>query len=528
MVFFRRGFVCVAFALFFVVSLRHVQCLLVGPFSPMSPSRSRWRGDGLVVVRLYGVSKKQGSLLGGKEAVLRTKEEEARFRLLSRIFSWPAVLCALLLTVALEWSLPSSPFAAPSSTGSSSSPEAAREAVEEIWDTLNKYYYDSDALSRESWVSARLDLGMQAFRDPRSVRDVESRTLRTLRADKYTRFLDAKAYEAISKYDVLGVGLILTPEGDYAKVLSPPLPKSSADGARIKKGDLIRAIDDKALKGLSSFQYLDIVQDKEDIMLTFDDGRQVLLKRATSTEDAVAKTLITGDVGYLRLKNFNARAPKALADGLSNLRQRGAKAFVIDLRGNPGGAFQAAIDASALFLRPGSIVVNVIEKSNDALITANNNHQGSDELGEKGSDKSGVKGGSSSVFRTSSKVGGEKKEQQDDLPVEIWIDRGSASSSEVFAGALRDNCRAVLAGNDKSYGKGKIQGVFGLKDGGGLVITVAQYLTPDGTPIQGRGLTPDIPLPPKKKKNMQALPLPDLATLETDFYQTTTLCKDKE
>jgi carboxyl-terminal processing protease len=140
-----------------------------------------------------------------------------------------------------------------------------------------------------------------------------------------------------------------------------------------------------------------------------------------------------------------------------DLKSQGANAFVIDLRSNPGGAFQSAVDVASLFME---------NKVATYFVDGNN-----------------VK----TPFTTSS-----KNVVVDEVdPIVIWIDRGSASASEVFAGAMHDNCRAVVMG-DRSFGKGLIQSVFGLENGSGLVLTVAQYITPNGSVIQGSGISPDI------------------------------------
>ena len=105
-------------------------------------------------------------------------------------------------------------------------------------------------------------------------------------------------------------------------------------------------------------------------------------------------------------------------------------------------------------------------------------------------------------------------------PVELWMDRGSASASEIFAGAMRDNCAAVVAG-ETSYGKGKIQAVFGLGDDSGLVVTVALYLTPRGTAIQDIGVVPDVPLQSGGGVPFMPVSVPDAATFDAAFARRT-------
>lgn len=163
------------------------------------------------------------------------------------------------------------------------------------------------------------------------------------------------------------------------------------------------------------------------------------------------------NVGYIRVSEFNSLVNAKLQDALKDLQSQGANAFVLDLRSNTGGAFQSAVEISGLFFED-RVATYVLDSNNVEL-----------------------------PFRTpKGNVIVDPK-----APMVVWIDGMSASASEVLAGSLHDNCRAVTMG-DQSFGKGLIQAVYGLKNGAGLVLTVARYVTPNGTDIQGTGITPDI------------------------------------
>ena len=169
--------------------------------------------------------------------------------------------------------------------------------------------------------------------------------------------------------------------------------------------------------------------------------------------------------GYIRLADFNAEAVPRLQAALAELNRAGAQEVVLDLRGNTGGGFQFALNIGGMFMRD---KVMATATGRDSATT---------------------------TFRTSFQPA--KAEQGGVLyrgPLVLLTDALSASASEVLTAGLRDNCRAVVAGQ-RTFGKGKIQAVFGLSDGEGLTMTVAQYLTPKGTAIQGRGIEPDLPLP---------------------------------
>jgi carboxyl-terminal processing protease len=177
-------------------------------------------------------------------------------------------------------------------------------------------------------------------------------------------------------------------------------------------------------------------------------------------------------VGYIRISEFNSLVKPKLEDAIKSLKASGANAFVMDLRQNPGGAFQSAVEIAGLFLDD-KIATNVIDSNQVEM-----------------------------VFRTTKG----KTLLELSVPLVIWQDGGSASASEVLAGALHDQCRAVVMGSN-SFGKGLIQAVYGLKNGSGFVLTVAKYQTPGGTDIQGIGITPDIEA---------KLPTPLIIGLSTD------------
>jgi carboxyl-terminal processing protease len=196
--------------------------------------------------------------------------------------------------------------------------------------------------------------------------------------------------------------------------------------------------------------------------------RDVSLTRSVTTlSDPVSYRIMDGThTGYIKLSEFNARCPTRVREAVEDLQKQGAQRYILDLRGNPGGTFQTAAKIAGIFM-------------SDRLVTTV-------------ADSAGAK----TEFRTEedsqAKKQGERSHQAViDAPLALWVDRGSASASEVLAGALHDNCRAVVAG-DRTFGKGLIQGVFGLEDGSGLIITVARYLTPGGVDINGAGVQPDI------------------------------------
>jgi carboxyl-terminal processing protease len=158
-------------------------------------------------------------------------------------------------------------------------------------------------------------------------------------------------------------------------------------------------------------------------------------------------------IGYLRLNQFSANAAKEVAHGVANLQNQGAKAYILDLRNNPGGLLQAGIEIARLWLKDGAIVYTV-------------NREGMLD----------------SFMATEGEI--------TEAPLVVLVNQGSASASEILAGALQDNGRALLVG-EKTFGKGLIQSLFELPDGAGLAVTVAKYETPNHKDINKLGIMPD-------------------------------------
>lgn len=297
--------------------------------------------------------------------------------------------------------------------------------------------------------------------------------------DKYTRMLDTQQYAAIQKFDLIGVGVTLMPNGQKEIIVGgPPIEGSPSAKAGLKTGDFVAAVNGRATQGRTAFDIIDQISEVPDARtVTFTIRRQgdndlagegtsfdVTLERQNflSVKDPVVYKLSEQrkdgtNVGYIRVSEFNSLVNTKLQDALDDLKRQGANAFVLDLRSNTGGAFQSAVEISGFFLE--DRVATYVVDSNQVELP----------------------------FRTPKG----KSSVEPDAPLVVWLDGMSASASEVLAGSLHDNCRAVTMG-DKSFGKGLIQAVYGLKNGAGLVLTVARYVTPGGNEIQGIGITPDI------------------------------------
>jgi len=296
--------------------------------------------------------------------------------------------------------------------------------------------------------------------------------------DKYSRVLDKEQYAAIQKYDLIGVGVTLMPNADRAIIVgAPPVPGSVADKAGIKLGDFVSAINGVTTQGRNAFDIIDQISEnpnaKAITMTVRTQGSNDLPGEGFSRDLTLDRTFFKVQnpityklskngkdgkiVGYIKLQEFNSLAKAKLEDALKDLKGQGANAYVLDLRGNPGGAFQGATEISSLFLD--NRVASYVLDKNEVEVP----------------------------FRTAAG----SVLISNEVPLVIWTDGRSASASEALTGSLHDNCRAIVMG-EKSFGKGVVQAVYGLKNGAGLVLTVAKYLTPNGDDIQGIGIVPDI------------------------------------
>lgn len=365
------------------------------------------------------------------------------------------------------------------------------QVVDETWNLVNKYYIDS-TYNHQDWNKVREKYRALARQQSRTD-NVDDTTTSSVSiklitemvnslGDKYSRVLDPAAYAAIQKYDLIGVGVTLMPNEQKEIVVgAPPIAGSGADQANLEMGDKVIAINGIPTKGRTAFDIIDQISENPNAETV---TMSVVKKDAPPDTPAVQHTMtrqfqqVTNPirykiserrndgtvVGFIKILEFNSLVKPKLEDALRKLQAEGANAFVLDLRQNTGGAFQSAVEISSLFLN-NRVATFVVDNTDKEL-----------------------------PFRTASN----QVMVDPAAPVVMWLDGRSASASEVLAGSLHDNCRAVIMG-DKSFGKGLIQAVYGLKNGAGLVLTVAKYVTPNGHSIHGIGITPDlsggVPLP---------------------------------
>ena len=261
-----------------------------------------------------------------------------------------------------------------------------------------------------------------------------------------------------------GLGIEVTMENGFVKVVAP-IDDTPAQRAGIKAGDFVTHLDDEPLLGLTLNEAVDKLRGppESDITLTIaregvDEPITVMITRAIITIQSV-RWRLEKKVGYLRITSFTQQTQSGVEEAMAAIEDAAGgelQGIVLDLRNNPGGLLDQAISVADTFLDQGEIVSTRGRRVGDAARF----HAESGDL---------VEG----------------------LPVVVLINRGSASGSEIVAGALQDHRRAIIMGT-QSFGKGSVQTFMPLTSGGAMRLTTARYYTPSGTSIQGTGISPDI------------------------------------
>ena len=286
--------------------------------------------------------------------------------------------------------------------------------------------------------------------------------------DPHSSSMSATQFRAMqeeTKGEFGGLGIEVIPEAGFFKVISA-MDDTPAFKAGIKAGDIVTGLNGKTTQGLLPEEALDQMRGRPNSKVTLTIKREGLdhpldisMRREVIHIQVVKQRMEPGNIGYVRLTEFTEQADATLKRAVKSLRrQAGGKlrALVLDLRNNPGGLLDQAVAVSADFVAQGAIVSTRGRNTEDAAW-----------LDAKGADI------------------------LDGAPLVVLINSGSASASEIVAGALQDRHRAVLVGT-RSFGKGSVQTVIPFPGNGAVRLTTARYYTPSGRSIQGRGITPDV------------------------------------
>lgn len=319
----------------------------------------------------------------------------------------------------------------------------------EAWDLVQRHYYDDlPSLQEITYAAIR---GMLDTLD-----------------DKYTAFVEPDvaailAEDATGEFE--GIGAFVDLDEDGRLRIVGTFENGPAAEAGLQAGDRVIAVNGESVVGVPLYEAIGRIRGPANSEVTLTVEREnrpepfsVVVTRARLEIPVVESEMLDDGVGYIRLYEFSATASDSLEEGVQALLEQNPSGIVFDLRQNPGGWLDQAIDVADLFL-------------DDKLVAV-----------ERFSD------GSEREFNARS---GDIAEE---IPLVVLVDNGSASASEIVAGALQDQERAVLIGTT-TFGKGSVQRPFSLSDGSELRVTVALWFTPDNQRIQGQGLTPDIEVP---------------------------------
>jgi carboxyl-terminal processing protease len=284
--------------------------------------------------------------------------------------------------------------------------------------------------------------------------------------DPYTSFMEpskAQRFQQDLSGSFDGIGVSIGVKKDLLTVIAP-IKGSPGDNAGLKAGDIIAKIDGKDSVNMASDEAVSLIRGKKGTLVTlsilrdgWSDTKDFKIIRDTIRVPSVEWSLKNGDVAYVQMYQFDETLSPDFKAIAFKILQSPAKKIVLDLRDNPGGYLETAQDIAGLFLEKGQVVT----------------------IEDFGTDKE------QQIYKT------EGNSELANYPIVVLINQGSASASEILAGALRDNRNVKLVGN-KSFGKGSVQEVVNLRGGAFLKVTIAHWLTPKGGYISEVGLTPDI------------------------------------
>ena len=315
----------------------------------------------------------------------------------------------------------------------------------EVLETINKEYVDE--VNQSKTIDAAINGVLQSL-------------------DPYSAYMSPKMYnnmqtETSGKFG--GLGIEVGMEAGVVKVISP-LDNSPASRVGVKAGDYIVKINDTQVQGKSLTEAVDLMRGPvgSDIEITvrrIGEKKAIIFKitREIIKIESVKSKIIEGKIGYLRLTSFNENSSEQIKNKINKIKKdKKIKGYILDLRNNPGGLLSQAIRISDFFLDNGEIVSTKSRKSSE-----------------------------------NRKWFSKKGDLIDGKTLIVMINYGSASASEIVAGALKDHKRAIVIG-ENSYGKGSVQSIIPLKNNGAIRLTISKYYLPSGQSISEVGVTPDI------------------------------------
>lgn len=364
-----------------------------------------------------------------------------------------------------------------------------QQLLSETWRIVNRAYVDQ-TFNHQNWWFVR----EKAIRQPLHSREETYQAIEKMLAsldDPFTRLLRPDQYRSLqvsTSGELTGVGLQIALDAQTgALTVVAPLDGSPAEQSGIQPRDRILKIDGFPTTELTLDQAANRMRGPigSEVTLTVERFNTNTIEEIQLVRDIIELSPVLAELrtlpnrvpfGYIRLSQFSANATSEVAQAIQTFEQQGAKAYILDLRNNPGGLLQAGVEIARLWLDDATIVYTV--------------------------NRQGVLGSFDAVDSALTQA-----------PLVVLVNGGTASASEILAGALQDNLRAQLVG-EKTFGKGLIQSLFDLSDGAGLAVTVAKYETPNHHDINKLGIKPD------KVVSATALTRAQIATEDDRQYQS--------
>ena len=373
------------------------------------------------------------------------KKKQRKIKLQTYLISM-AVVAALSIGGTYMWTKQTNQAAPIKEQDTTVSPELAK--VEAVYDQLLSQYFED--VEGEKLVEGALSGMVDSIGDP------------------YTQYLDVS--EATSLNDTIsasfeGIGAEVMKQGDSIMIVSP-IAGSPAEKAGLKPNDILLKADDKDLTGLSLNEAVSFIRGEKGskVLLTIRRGEtqfEVSVTRDTIPVETVVYNLDKENpsIGYISINSFSNPTYEEIVTAVKELRTEGAKSFIFDVRQNPGGILDGALSISNMFVEEGSVIMQTEEKDQKPVqLVADNKEMGDFKITE---------------------------------PSVLLVDEGSASASEILAGALKESADIPIIGT-KTFGKGTVQTVASFPDKSELKLTIAKWLTPSGEWINKKGIKPTI------------------------------------
>lgn len=303
--------------------------------------------------------------------------------------------------------------------------------------------------------------------------------------DPHSEYMNKKGYSELQEStsgEFGGLGMEIGSEDGFIKIIAP-IEDTPAERAGIHSGDLIIKIDNESTHGLSTTEAVKKMRGKPGTKITLTISRKdntkplvFNLTRAIIKVKSVRWHLLEPNYGYVRVSQFQERTVPSLVEAINKLTEENhapLKGIILDLRDDPGGLLNSAVGVSSVFLKPNEVVVSTKGRDNKSGVLLKARHE---DYALSPFERDPLNNLPNTIK---------------DIPMTVLINSGSASASEIVAGALQDHKRAAIVGT-RSFGKGSVQSVIQLSNGGAVKITTALYYTPNDRSIQATGIVPDV------------------------------------